>query len=252
MRRDRFLAAAGDLAVRDLQGHVRVCLALQIERPEEHFSVGLRLDRGDINFAAGQVAVSGVGQPRAPGQLQLQHAAASRADSHPAGPGKLRGRVLTGGADGRIVDVICAVHAADIILRIEAGLGRVGRRRDADLRKAPARHQLFKQLRNISAVQVHLRILQLVSEHDRLTGEDIQDGVELRKQVKVPLIKAALLRARKDLPVDGPRLLQNDRRSAQCGDGGGELIGDGLVGVFAPEVDEDQLSGRNAACFYDF
>ena len=33
-------------------------------------------------------------------------------------------------------------------------------------------------------------------------------------------------------------------------DGGGKLIGDGLVGVFAPEVDQNQLSGRNAACFY--
>lgn len=44
----------------------------------------------------------------------------------------------------------------------------------------------------------------------------------------------------------------NDRRGAQRGDGGGKLIGDGLVGVFAPEVDQNQLSGRNAACFYDF
>ena len=93
------------------------------------------------------------------------------------------------------------------------------------------------------SAQLHLCILQLVSEHDRLTGEYVQDRVELRKQAKVPLIKAALLRARKDLPVDGPRLLQNDRRGAQRGDGGGKLIGDGLVGVFAPEVDQNQLSG---------
>ena len=252
VRRDRLTAAAGDLAVRDLQGHVRVCLALQIERPEEHLAVGLRLDRGDINFAAGQIAVSGIGQPRAPGQLQLQHAAFARPDRHPAGSGKLRSRMLAGGADSGIVDVICAVHAADILLQVEAGLGRVGLRRDADLRKAPARHKLFKQLRDISAVQLRLCILQLVSEHDRLTGEYVQDRVELRKQAKVPLIKAALLRARKDLPVDGPRLLQNDRRGAQRGDGGGKLIGDGLVGVFAPEVDQKQRSGRNAACFYDF
>ena len=33
VRRDRLTAAAGDLAVRDLQGHVRVCLALQGEAP---------------------------------------------------------------------------------------------------------------------------------------------------------------------------------------------------------------------------
>jgi len=99
--------------------------------------------------------------------------------------------------------------------------------------------------------QLQLRILQLVSEHDRLAGEYVQDRVELRKQAKVPVIKAAFLRARKDLPVDGPRLLQNDRRSAQRGDGGGKLIGGGLVGVFAPEVDQNQLSGRNAASFYD-
>ena len=192
VRRDRFLAAAGDLAVRDLQGHVRVCLALQIERPEEHVSVGLRLDRGDINFAAGQIAVSGVDQPRAPGQLQLQHAAFARLDRHPAGSGKLRGRMLAGGTDGGIVDVICAVHAADILLRVQAGLGRVGLRRDADLRKAPARHKLFKQLRDISAVQLHLCTFQLVSEHDRLAGEYVQDRVEFRKQAKVPVIKAAL------------------------------------------------------------
>ena len=111
------------------------------------------------------------------------------------------------------------------------------------------RHFLVQQ--RVSA-QVHLCILQLVSEHDRLAGEYVQDRVELRKQAKVPLIKAALLRARKDLPVDGPRLLQNNRRGAQRGNGGGKLIGDGLVGVFAPELDQNQLSGRNAACFYDF
>ena len=160
--------------------------------------------------------------------------------------------MLASGADGVVVDVIRAVHAADIILRVQAGLGRVGLRRDADLRKAPARHKLFKQLRDISAVQLHLCTFQLVSEHDRLAGEYVQNRVELRKQSKVPLIKAALLRARKDLPVDGPCLLQNDRRGAQRGDGGGKLIGDGLVGVFAPEVDQNQLSGQNAACFYDF
>ena len=136
VRRDRLTVAAGDLAVRDLQGHVRVCLALQIERPEEHVSVGLHLDRGDINFAAEKIAVSGIGQPRAPGQLQLQHAAFARPDRHPAGPGKLRGRMLASGADGVVVDVIRAVHAADIILRVQAGLGRVGLRRDADLQNA--------------------------------------------------------------------------------------------------------------------
>ena len=131
--------------------------------------------------------------------------------------------------------------AADEVAMVRRPVFAAEHRIRADGNMKCPRHFLVQQ--RVSA-QVHLRILQLVSEHDRLTGEYVQDRVELRKQAKVPLIKAALLRARKDLPVDGPCLLQNDRRSAQRGDG--------LVGVFAPEVDQNQLSGRNAACFYDF
>ena len=138
-----------------------------------------------------------------------------------------------------------------VVPRFQAGLRGVGFRGDADLGEAPAVHQPAEELRHVPAVARHRFLLQLIPQHHRLVGEDIQHRVKLGEEGKIARVEAALPRCGEDLPVQGAGLLQEDRGGPLGGHRRREAVRDVLLAVLAPEVDQDQLPGGNAAGLHD-
>ena len=245
------VAAAGDLAIYDLQRDIRVFLIIQIECFEEYIAVGSGLDRGNIDLAAGKITVASINIPHPPAQVKMQHTRCARANDHLIDPEEAFRLALAGCAKRIVVNIIRTLHALNIVLRVEAGLCRVGFRRDANLRKAPAFNQPVEKLRYVPAIQRHLFIPDLISKHDWLIGEHVQYGVEFGKQLKIPLVEAAFFGSHEYLPIERARLLQKDGRGALGRDGCDKAICDVPVRILSPKMNEYELSGRNAARLHE-